>query len=230
MAEFDAKKRQHRFDARRRQHTFNAQQRRHTFSATAPSEVQEDTGPIIVDGFESGDLSNYTGDTVAWGVDTTTPVFEGAYSAKCGTANTTIISTAGLNAYPSQGDTMAAQVYGSVDGTSAVAPQVAYFVQDIDNFYLAEVVVSTNRIRLYKKEVGSFTALATASVTVNNQTEYRLHMNPQSDGTHTISLHSADGATQLASASTTDTTFTAGGIGLRQGDTGSVVADNLRLI
>lgn len=190
----------------------------------------ESTGSLTVDDFEDGDLTEYTGDTAAWTVDDTAPVFEGSFSAKCSTAGPEIISTSGLTAYLDQDETMAAQVYGDVEGTGAVAPQIAYFVQDIDNFYLAEAAAKSGHIRLYRKEAGSFTELVKVNVTVNNQTEYQLRMTPQADGTHVIELFDAAGDTQLASASATDTTYTDGGIGLRQGNTGSVVIDHLRLI
>lgn len=227
---YEGRKRRYDASAQRPQYQLEAQKRRAAYEITVPSHISTGSTPTVIDDFESGSLDAYTGDKTAFSADSTTPVFNGSFSLKCATAESELISTSGLNAYLDGGQTMAVQAYGELTSRPVVAPQVAYFVQDINNFYLAEFVVGNDILRLYRKQGGGFTALASASVVVGDQTEYQLRVTPATDGTHTIRLMDAGGDTELKSISTIDTTYTDGGIGFRQGNTGKVAFDYMRLL
>jgi len=60
----------------------------------------------LVDGFENGNLSNYTVNRQSASVDSTAPVFDGSFSFKTGDGNPVVVSNPGdgLNYYPEAGD------------------------------------------------------------------------------------------------------------------------------
>lgn len=180
----------------------------------------------VVDNLEDGDIAEYVGNTADFTVDTTAPVFNGSHSAKCSTADSEIISTSGLPYYPQQGDTFA----GQVQMNNGCAAQLAYFVQDINNYYLFEAYATGDIIRLYVKSGGSFSEISRAAVTVNNGTEYQLRATPKSNGDHVIALYNADASSLLKSFTAVDSTYSSGGVGMRQGNVGSATFDYLRVI
>lgn len=179
-------------------------------SAAVTVDVTTPATATIIDDFEDGDIAEYTGDTGQFTVQGTT-VFEGANALE-GTsdgARHRIISTAGLNAYPAQGDTFQCRIR---DDTGSLTAGIAWGVQDGNNLYRAMVSSQGDNLQLWLKENGGYNRLVETAVTVPQDEWLRLEIDWAGDGTMTVTLFdSAD--TQLAQISATDTTFTSGGIG-----------------
>jgi len=69
---------------------------------------------VIVDGFEDGDISEYSGDTGIYSV-VTDRTYSGSYALYDGGNNNKITSTSGLNAYPQPGDKFEIRTYHGDD-------------------------------------------------------------------------------------------------------------------
>lgn len=187
------------------------------YALVTPGGAQTSSGDRSVGGiddFEDNDLDEYD-NTSDFAVNSTSPVKEGTYSMKQTLAGSTALtqSQAGLPRYPQAGDTFEAWVYFGSDANQA---GVAFAVQDMNNFYLARIVNGTDTLELTKKVAGSFTSLATASVTVGTGW-YRLEVAWGEGGSMTLTAYD-DSDTGLGSASATDAEWVDGGFGWRGTD------------
>lgn len=194
----------------------------HTVTVAPVAEPTE-TGPAIVDDFEDGDLAEYTGDTALFVVDSTAPVPNGSLSLKTDAGGTTalIVSTAGLDNYLNQGETMAVQLHPVAGNDSRMG--VPFFVQDANNFYMTAMAVDQNNFQIFRQVDGGFSLLVKVNVSLSQGTEYRVEITPQADGTLLNELFEEATGTKLASMSATDTTYSDGGNGWRiaSGNSGS---------
>lgn len=169
----------------------------------------------LIDDFEDGDLSEYTGATGDYAVTTDAPVGEGQYSLKAQTTGSgPIVSTSGLADYPAAGDTLAAKV-----AQTEVHPfvGVAWGVQDVENFYWVRIDTTANALQLWRMENGTPTKLGGTYHRLDDVgTVYEFVIEWGVDGVLTAALCTADGR-EVASVRGQDTAFAAGGVGLRQG-------------
>lgn len=167
------------------------------------------TSSDLIDNFEDGDIAEYTGAKSPFSVQSNT-VFDGNNALKgvATTKTSSIISTAGLDNYPAQGDTF--EVYQR-DGRKIGLGGALFGVQDINNFYLVQFNSNAQDLRFFVKDGGSFTRLASQSTTISADVWYRLEI----DWGSTITVSQFDGGTLEASVSVTDSTYTSGGIGFR---------------
>jgi len=188
-----------------------------TVSSNDDTASQTVTVAGVVDNFEDNGISEYGGDTGKFQTQTGT-VFSGAYALRgdadsgTGPGFAGIASTSGLDNYPAQGDVFECRFRmegDAYDNLIHFGSQTAAFVPD---GYEARMDFNDYDLQLAKRDSG-FTVLTTdTSPTFNTGEWYRLEVTWETDGSITAIVEEDDG-TQIASVSTTDTTYSSGGVG-----------------
>lgn len=182
-------------------------------SETVSVSTSVEPGALVIDDFEDQDVSEYTGSTGQASFPTY-PTKHGSYSLKLASATSgsdeDIISTSGLNNYPSDGDTYRYAAYAA-DDTAGLRH---YFgASDVDNTYRITLGFSSNSLQIHRFDGGSSTQLADVSASISSGSWYVVEVAWTSGGGFDVTLYESDGSTQVATASTTDTTYTGGGVG-----------------
>jgi len=202
----------------------------------------------VVDGFEeqqyedqNATLSDYyAGDTSHYTRQTNT-VQDGTYAVKSDPSSDGVYrltSVSGLNTYPSQGDSFEYYVYKS--GFSGSQIHINFACQDSSTYfkdgssYLISDEDNINSLSINRIDGGTVTSdLDSAGDTMPSGEWTRVEVDWQGDGTINIDFYDSNN-NNFASLSTTDTTYTSGGIAWvhRERDGGSTTAyfDNWRLL
>ena len=165
-----------------------------------------------VDGFEDADLSEYSFDQGSSGTRiVSAPTFLGEHALEIRGTATEMISTSGLDNYPTAGDRFRAHVRAT---GGADKFNLSYGVQDHENRYFVRVNFATSRLALYRYENGSGNKLAAESggFCLAEDTWFRIEVDWRADGAHTVILYN-DSEDELARISTSDGTWTSGGVG-----------------
>lgn len=176
----------------------------------------------FIDDFENGDLSNYSGDTANFAVQTNN-VYEGTYSLEATSdgAGYTIYSMSGLNYYPQAGDTFQFQMYttdtdNAGTGGNSLRIGFRWCVQSSSeaSFYAAMIKPADDDIQLRVSNSGNLTTLASATYEGSNYSGEWLRpwVSHATDGTISYDLYDSTDAL-IASCNATDTSFTSGGAG-----------------
>jgi len=188
-----------------------------------PGEVDEEPGAGLIDDFEDDNIAEYVGATGAYDVNEDAPVAEGDFSLKnTGGDEALIGSFAGLDRYPSAGDTFAAKA-ASIDDAENFG--LLFGMQDLSNFYFTRYWKGGPSIQIWRVEDGDYNELASTDVPETTVgTIYDYVVDWASDGTITLELRETDG-TVIGTATAQDTAFTEGGIGTRR----SGMLDDLRI-
>lgn len=166
----------------------------------------------IIDDFEDGSLSEYNFDRGSSGASVaSSPTKNGSYALEYTDTYIEAISTSGLDAYPSPGDTFRYWVRGT---GGAEMTNFTYGVQDHQNRYFVRVNIANDRLKLYRYENGSGNLLnkQTSGFTLSQDAWYEVKIQWASDGTHTVTLYDSS-STQLSKISATDSTWISGGVG-----------------
>jgi hypothetical protein len=181
-------------------------------SEIQPEDIGGSTG-TVVDDFEDGDVAEYEFDRGSSGASVvSSPTHSGSYALEYTGTSTEAISTSGLNAYPSAGDTFEYWVRGT---GGADLTNFTYGVQDHANRYFVRVNVADDRFKLFKWEGNSTPGpldKQTSGFTLSQDAWYRVKVRWGTDGSHTVTLFDSAGS-QLAQISGTDSTWTSGGVG-----------------
>lgn len=179
--------------------------------------------PGTIDDFEDADIAEYGGETANFSADTAR-VYEGTYALhwnqnQTGTSSDSISSSTGLPKYPEAGNTFQCRMY-STDGFDQNG--FHYFTQeevgDPDGYmsYANQFKNNTDVLEIFRHDSGGYTKLVSASVDHPSNTWFRYEIQTAEDGSMTATTYS--GGSQIATVSTTDTTYSAGGIGWRMGN------------
>lgn len=180
--------------------------------ATNPSGETSTGDSTVVEDFEDGDLSEYTFDRGSSGASVVSaPVEGGSYALEYSGTSTEAISTSGLDAYPSAGDSFTYWVRGT---GGADMTNFAYGAQDHTNRYFVRVNVAEDRLKLcrYKSAETDLVRKDVTGFTLSQDAWYRVDVDWGTDGTHTATLFDSSGS-QLADVTMSDSTWTSGGIG-----------------
>ena len=169
-----------------------------------------DVTTTVVDSFEDTDLSEYTGATADYTAGTTH-----AYDGTAGLEATTgfpgeLLSTSGLPAYPSAGDTIRFNVI--FDALTDGLVDFGFGVQDTDNHYLVRVRPQQNRFQLYQVSGGAYTAFDGTDVTYTTGTWYEPVIDWLPGGGIDARILDDTGTQLGQTLTTTDSTWTSGGI------------------
>ena len=163
------------------------------------------------DDFEDGDLSEYGFDRGSSGASVvSSPTHSGTYALEYAGTNAEAISTSGLDAYPSAGDTFSFWVRASGGGDNINA---TWGVQGHDDRYYAKLKPDSGGLYLftYKNGSGDQHDYATG-LSLSQDAWYEIEVEWQTDGTQIVTLYDGGGS-QLAQLSMTDTDWTSGGVG-----------------
>lgn len=171
--------------------------------------------------YETGDTLTdyYGGDTGDWERQTSTVQSGGHALGSIGTTNVSVISsTTGLNEYPSQGDSFAC--YTQATGNNNQESNGIFYGTPQEagsgsiSGYFAQVRYGSDSFHLFLASSGSFTELDASTATLSVDTWYDIQVSWGTDGSHAVDI--VDSGSVVASLSTTDSTYTSGGIGFRQ--------------
>jgi hypothetical protein len=165
----------------------------------------------VVDGFEDGDISEYTIDTGQFQA-TQKKSYTGNRSLYTQNDFVSIQSTSGLNAYPEAGSNIAVRTLLNESGVS----DFRIGVQDSENFY--RIMVQENSLALKITQSNSDTSLATDTSFSQETSEwYKLDIQWKENGNITAELYGEQDNLQ-ASVSAVNSTYTSGGVGFANTD------------
>lgn len=165
------------------------------------------TFPIVIDDFEDGDVAEYSGDTGAVTVQTTT-VKSGEDAAEISAGQNEIRSFSGLNDYPEQGDVFA---FNHHFGDGAI-PRFLFGVQDADNYYRVELDSSASEMRLVKRDGGAETVLDSTAIAFDLNAWVETSVEWRTNGKMVVEHFDSTG-TSLGSVDAKDTAWSSGGVG-----------------
>jgi hypothetical protein len=172
------------------------------------------TGSVI-DDFDDGDLSEYTVYREGPATVVSSPTYSGSGALAFDSTSADAVSMSGLANYPTAGDTFSTRVRWTPGANGAV---FAYGIQSYVEYgdqelYYVLIKPDADQIALKKKDLSGKTKLEkNFNVGMSADTWYNLEVDWQTDGTHTVTLYNdADG--QVTQLSSTDTTWTDGGVG-----------------
>lgn len=162
----------------------------------------------IVDNFEDNDISEYSGDTGAYSIDSTI-VKEGSYSlyGESGGNEKRIYSTSGLDNYIEAGDNWTYYQYASTSVNSAFV----FGFQDTDHYYFLNCSTQDDKFLLKRKD-DTNEVLAVEYTSVPSGEWMKVEFEWKTDGTINIFIYD-NANNQLGSLSANDSTWSSGGIG-----------------
>lgn len=172
-------------------------------------------GETIQDSFEDDDLTEYSGDLSLY--DTNNNFTEDGslgleYQASGGGApRGEIISTSGLAEYPDQGENTTLFVY--ITSATGDDGRFLFGTQDTDNTYEIDLNAFNNELRLNVVDSGSTTLLDSSSHPFADDTVYKVELEWTQQNQITISLTDQSSGSVVASVSSTDSTYSDGGLG-----------------
>jgi hypothetical protein len=167
---------------------------------------------FVIDGFEDGDISEYDHDPEFDGEASvvSSPKYNGSHSLEISSENAELISTSGLDVYPSAGDTFSLWVRPS-GGANNI--NVSWGVQNHDDRYYAKLKPERGSFYLFTYKGGSGSSQDSAGNLSLSQGEwYEVEIDWADGGSQIATLYNPDG-TQLAQLSMSDSTWSSGGIG-----------------
>lgn len=166
----------------------------------------------IIDSFEDGGISEYTGRTGSFSTDQTRAV-DGSTALYSTVNYGNIYSTVGLDRYPSSGDTIWWYTYMGSGGDRA--SQFFFGVQDQSNYYESAYSGVNGRVFLRKVSGGSGSIMQEVSVQiprdgwVRNELEWDVNGN----GNISYAAYLVSTEQEIGSVTATDTEYSNGGIG-----------------
>lgn len=162
----------------------------------------------VIDDFEDQDIAEYTGDTGAASI-TTDSSFVGNLDAALAMSDgqNEIRSTSGLSNYPAQGDIWRWQTYIPSGGK----PRFGWGVQDSNNLYFLEYNEPDGLLRFVKREGGTNSELATASVTFPTGEYVETEIEWRTNGRHLVEVFDSTDAS-IATLDVEDSSYTSGGV------------------
>jgi hypothetical protein len=163
------------------------------------------TANQVIDGFEDGDISEYSGYTSGSTAQIGT-VKNGSYALEINDSGSKSVlhSTSGLNYYPSQGDAWRYWVQAGSGGNHC---HMGFGYQSSGNSYDVDTMVGSGKIVLNVDG----NSLASSSVSLSRVNWYEVKIDWGSDGEISADLYDSSGS-YLTGISATDTTYTSGGI------------------
>lgn len=178
----------------------------HSSEAKTSSTVQPSW---VIENFEDGDLSEYqfvAGQSLA--SVTTDSVYDGSHALKIDGGTTKLFRT-GFSSAPSQGTNFSCRTKVA-NGSPFVF--LTYGMQDKDNFYAVRLRFDTDKISILKQENDSWSELSGYYPNFSLQRDewYELEVDWQENGDH---VFTATGGGNTATISTTDSTWSSGGLG-----------------
>lgn len=172
----------------------------------------------LIDDFEDGDTSGWTGDISA----STNRTFEGTYSGKVNVGGTSSnsYSTSGLPAYPEQGDTFKAHHYYDTNRSQTGIMWGGDGSCDDNNRYFARVD-GTGKFVLAYESGGANSELDSTNIDESNYKNQwnEIYVEWGTNGSMKVDWKRPDGSVIL-SLSGTDSNYTSGGIGVTDNDRG----------
>jgi hypothetical protein len=169
----------------------------------------------VVDDFEDGDISEYTGTTSGWSVTTGDQVNgQESLLADWNSSDRTIGSTSGLATYPTRGDVWRFHCRMNDPGSSNVQRAGMHFIgTDTSNSYAVELNGFTPNFRISDFTGGTQSTLQSTSQSYTDQW-YEVEVDTSSGNDITCTLYDA-GGTQQAQITATDSDHSGGLVGWR---------------
>jgi len=172
-------------------------------------------GPPVIDDFESGGISAYSGDTSDYSVTSSNPI--GGSNTLVGTTqNKYIFSQSGLANYPSAGDKFSFKV--KIDGNINIEAKIVFGVQSdqTKNYGIGLSSFSGLERVLFRKDYssGGFGSDGqTFSVPAYTNDIFRFEIDWSAGGTFLVDVFNESTSSLHGSGSFSDTEYSSGGIG-----------------
>jgi hypothetical protein len=163
---------------------------------------------VVVDSFEDGDLSDYDFDRGSSGASVvSSPTFDGSNALAISGTNTEMIRKTGLPNEPEAGDVFSCWVRAT---GGAAKLNLTYGVQDHENRYYIPMDFANNSLALFRYDGGSSILLEKTSVSLYENSWYRIEIDWRTNGQHIVSLY---GQSKIEEIESNDQTWSGGGIG-----------------
>ena len=188
-------------------------------------------GDTIIEGFENGNLSNYTAHAAFGGGQTTAAVastyaHDGSYGLGLDGDDWYVRNDSTVQL--AQGERFSAWIHTPVAagreyfgfGASPTSTYDVFLGSNTNQFGIQDATYST----------ASFTDLSDVNQTYSNSTWYKVVINWGAGGTITAQLFASNGTTLLNTVSANDNTITSGGIAFRGFDSGPGAFDTVTLV
>ena len=193
------------------------------------------TDSSVVDSFESGDISAYTGDIDAFGVtsDRATDGSQSLVSTGGSSGWKSILSTSGLNTYIPHGSTFRVNVYLTDTADSAI---MRFGVTDSSNWIGAGWNSNNNAIQISEAVSGSWSQIGQGNIAevAGEWMEWEIEWGVDSSDQVAITCYDSSGTEIGSGSATTSSHQSDSGVGFeytfQYGGTGPVYFDNLRLV
>lgn len=167
----------------------------------------------VIDDFNDGDLSEYSGDTGSFSV-VSSPTYEGDYALEAQT-NESILAITDDSISKSQGVTLEYRQRAISDTDAGFI----YFKQSNElSGYFLNIQVDTGTMRFRRFDNGSVTLLDSKSVSIPSDEWLRNRVTTDTNGNHAWVLRDS-GCNKLGEISLSDSTYTSGGIQWRVWET-----------
>lgn len=174
----------------------------------------------IVDDFEDGDISEYSGDTggfaVVDGSNTTPDPVSGQYMLEAQVGQIDITSLSGLDHYPVPGDTIEYWVWPGTSSSDIQDLVFKWAVQGTsrgsDGYQLTIDQAEGEDLRFDLRNGGASTLGTATDINFNTSEWHKISIDWGTDNSFEISVYDADGNQKGSTITATDSTFTSGGI------------------
>lgn len=175
----------------------------------------------IIEDFEDGDISEYSGDKGAFTVveDSSEAPEGNYYLSSSGVNNAAISSTSGLESYPQQGETFSVYLKAMSTSDGSGQPGVIWAAQgeygwSNRNWYYLSLQVGGSGMSLYYSSGGTNQSVIASTGTSNLQSDhwYRVKIFWGTDGTMECTLFD-ENENELGALSAKDNNYSSGGFG-----------------
>lgn len=174
-------------------------------------ETEEYTELKYIDGFEDGNIDEYSGDTAVFTTQSTT-THTGTLALEASASTGAI---ANIDTTVPQGSRLHAQVYPETN----TIPAFLFGVDTLDDHYKVALDTANNECRLSVVEGGTETGLGSISTTIPSGLWLHVQIDWNHDGNYSVLIEDAAGSEIVSfSASESVPTFTGGGVGFESED------------
>jgi len=185
----------------------------------------------LLEGFESGSLSTqYGGDTADFSVQSST-VFEGSFALEGTTGTVNSIARTDVNITRPGTYSVRVRVDTLNFNRRAGVFWMAQSATSGPDGYMSRIYQEDNLFDVFRVQNSSFNQIGTDSVSLNTNEWYEIEFEANSNGTENFRLfddNAGQRGNQIAVVSTSDNTFSSGGIGFRDSSNGIPYFDQVK--
>lgn len=185
---------------------------RGTCGDTVTVTTNDDPQATVIDSFEDGGMTEYSGDTTEAST-VSYPTVSGDLALKMDTLSdgsaSAVVSTSGLPYYPNDGDTFR---YHMQTGDGSADGRFFFGAADTENAYRVEISPGSDEVRLGRVEAGVVTDLGSIPATITTFEWYEVEVRWADGGGLEVETFDESGSS-LGTITSGDSTYLSGGVG-----------------